>query len=73
MEDCVWSSHARAWQDSRKAGFADDLRDFSFRNYGIEDWAGLVLLWVLGVLVFTQFFSRYALNDSISWTEEVAR
>jgi len=32
-----------------------------------------VLLWVLGVLVFTQFFSRYALNDSISWTEEVAR
>jgi len=59
--------------DSREAGYADDLRDFSFRNYGFEDWAGLVLLWVLGVLVFTQFFSRYVLNDSVSWTEEVAR
>jgi len=34
---------------------------------------GLVLLWVLVVLVFTQFFSRYVLNDSVSWTEEVAR
>ena len=59
--------------ESREAGYADDLRDFSYRHYGPEDWFGLVLLWVLGVLVFTQFFSRYALNDSISWTEEVAR
>nr|WP_242481825.1 TRAP transporter small permease [Paracraurococcus ruber] len=31
------------------------------------------MLWVLGTLVFTQFFSRYALNDSVAWTEEVAR
>ncbi|MBY0335309.1 MAG: TRAP transporter small permease [Acetobacteraceae bacterium] len=58
---------------AREAGYADDLRGFSFRRYGIEDWLGLVLLWVLGILVFTQFFSRYVLNDSVAWTEEVAR
>lgn len=58
---------------AEEAGYADDLRHFSFRKHGIEDWFGLGLLWVLGVLVFTQFFSRYVLNDSVAWTEEVAR
>lgn len=58
---------------AQEAGYADDLRHFSFRNYGVEDWVGLGLLWVLGILVFTQFFSRYVLNDSVAWTEEVAR
>lgn len=59
--------------DAPEAGYADDLRHFSFRGHGPEDWLGLVLLWVLAALVFTQFFSRYALNDSVAWTEEVAR
>ena len=59
--------------EAQEAGYADDLRHFSFRRYGIEDWLGLGLLWVLGILVFTQFFSRYVLNDSVAWTEEVAR
>lgn len=58
---------------SQEAGFADDLSHFSLRGHGPEDWAGLALLWVLGILVFTQFFSRYVLNDSVAWTEEVAR
>ena len=58
---------------AEEAGYADDLRHFSFRDHGPEDWAGLVLLWVMACLVFTQFFSRYALNDSVAWTEEVAR
>ena len=57
----------------KEAGYADDLRDFSLSGHGPEDWAGLILFWVLGALVFTQFFSRYALNDSVAWTEEVAR
>ena len=59
--------------EAAEAGYADDLREFRWRGHGPEDWAGLVLLWVLAVLVFTQFFSRYALNDSVAWTEEVAR
>ena len=56
-----------------EANYADDLTHFSLRGHGVEDWIGLVLLWVMGALVFTQFFSRYALNDSVAWTEEVAR
>ena len=37
-----------------------------------EDWLTLLLFWGLAGLVFAQFFSRYVLNNSISWTEEVA-
>ena len=58
---------------SPEAGYADDLRHFSYRDYGPEDWIGLALLWIMGLLVFTQFFSRYVLNDSVAWTEEAAR
>jgi len=33
----------------------------------------LVIFWALGATVFYQFFTRYVLNDSASWTEEIAR
>jgi len=39
----------------------------------LEGWLALVLFWVLGGVVFTQFFTRYVLNNSASWTEEIAR
>ena len=39
----------------------------------LEAWAALVLFWALGLTVFYQFFTRYALNNSASWTEEIAR
>jgi TRAP-type C4-dicarboxylate transport system permease small subunit len=39
----------------------------------VEAWIALGLFWALGGVVFTQFFTRYALNDSASWTEEIAR
>jgi TRAP-type C4-dicarboxylate transport system permease small subunit len=39
----------------------------------VEGWLALCLFWVLGAVVFTQFFTRYVLNDSASWTEEIAR
>ena len=38
-----------------------------------EAWAALVLFWALGATVFYQFITRYALNNSASWTEEIAR
>jgi TRAP-type C4-dicarboxylate transport system permease small subunit len=38
-----------------------------------EAWAALALFWLLGATVFYQFFTRYALNNSASWTEEIAR
>ncbi|MFN3809433.1 MAG: TRAP transporter small permease [Roseateles asaccharophilus] len=42
-------------------------------RYRFEDWLTLVLFWLLGLTVFYQFFTRYALNDSAAWTEEIAR
>ena len=42
-------------------------------HYVWEDWAALGFFWLLGLCVFYQFFTRYALNDSAAWTEEIAR
>jgi TRAP-type C4-dicarboxylate transport system permease small subunit len=39
----------------------------------IESWAALIFFWALGLTVFYQFFTRYLLNDSAAWTEEIAR
>ena len=38
-----------------------------------EDWLAFVLFWALAIIVFLQFYTRYILNDSLSWTEEIAR
>ena len=38
-----------------------------------EAWLALGLFWLLGATVFYQFFTRYVLNNSASWTEEIAR
>ena len=38
-----------------------------------EAWVSLLLFWALAGVVFTQFFTRYFLNNSASWTEEIAR
>ena len=41
--------------------------------YAWEDWIAFGLFWILAATVFYQFFTRYALNNSASWTEEIAR
>ncbi len=38
-----------------------------------EDWISFALFWALAFIVFLQFFTRYVLNDSLAWTEEIAR
>jgi TRAP-type transport system small permease protein len=53
-------------------GTSDEIA-VDLRDYGPEDWAAFVLFWALAFVVFLQFFSRYILNDSIAWTEEIAR
>jgi TRAP-type C4-dicarboxylate transport system permease small subunit len=42
-------------------------------DYRWEDWITVVVFWVLGLVVFYQFFTRYALDNSAAWTEEIAR
>ena len=42
-------------------------------HYGWEDWFTFVVFWLLALDVFYQFFTRYVLQDSAAWTEEIAR
>ena len=41
--------------------------------YRWEDWVTLAVFWLLAFDVFYQFFTRYVLDDSAAWTEEIAR
>lgn len=45
----------------------------SLRDTPPEGWVALGIFWLLGVTVLLQFVTRYALNDSAAWTEEIAR
>ena len=49
----------------------DDAIDLS--DTIAEGWAALGIFWLLALTVFYQFVTRYVLNDSASWTEEIAR
>jgi TRAP-type C4-dicarboxylate transport system permease small subunit len=40
--------------------------------YSVEDWVTLVVFWGMALCVFLQFFTRYVLNNSLAWTEEIA-
>jgi TRAP-type transport system small permease protein len=42
-------------------------------QYRFEDWIAMAFFWLLAGVIFHQFFTRYALNDSAAWTEEIAR
>src|SRR5258706_14578441 len=58
---------------NEKGEFAvrDEFVDLSHHRF--EDWLAFAIFWVLAVVIFYQFFTRYALNNSASWTEEIAR
>ena len=49
----------------------DEAVDISV--YGWEDWVSFVLFWMMAAVVFYQVFTRYVLDDSAGWTEEIAR
>jgi TRAP-type C4-dicarboxylate transport system permease small subunit len=49
----------------------DEAVDLSHTT--LEGWVALLIFWALGATVFLQFFTRYVLNNSASWTEEIAR
>jgi TRAP-type transport system small permease protein len=49
----------------------DEAVDLS--GTALEAWVALGFFWLLGAVVFYQFFTRYVLNDSAAWTEEIAR
>ena len=46
----------------------EDLTGFQW-----DDGLVLIVFWALAFVVFLQFFTRYVLNDSLGWTEEIVR
>jgi TRAP-type C4-dicarboxylate transport system permease small subunit len=48
-------------------------KPIDWRSFGIEDYIVFVIFWVLALDIFVQFFTRYVLNSSLAWTEEIAR
>jgi TRAP-type C4-dicarboxylate transport system permease small subunit len=54
------------------AVFDEDLTQVDLRDFAVEDWVALAIFWVMAGAVILQFFTRYVLNDSFAWTEEIA-
>ncbi|WGF90437.1 TRAP transporter small permease [Marinivivus vitaminiproducens] len=52
--------------------FEDEAHEVDLKAYAFEDWVTLVVFWGMAVCVFLQFFTRYVLNNSFAWTEEIA-
>uniref|UniRef100_UPI0031015487 TRAP transporter small permease n=1 Tax=Neorhizobium sp. EC2-8 TaxID=3129230 RepID=UPI0031015487 len=52
--------------------FDDAAPTADLSDYAVEDWATLAIFWVMAGCVFLQFFTRYVLNNSYAWTEEIA-
>ncbi|MGH8431210.1 MAG: TRAP transporter small permease, partial [Solimonas sp.] len=65
--------HAEVAPEELVRGFAEaDHHEAHLSRYGVEDWICLGFFWLMTAFVFLQFFTRYVLNDSFAWTEELA-
>ncbi|QCK85364.1 TRAP transporter small permease [Phreatobacter aquaticus] len=56
-----------------KGEFAVEDEAVDLSSYSFEDYLSVAFFWVLSLTVFYQFFTRYVMNDSAAWTEEIAR
>lgn len=64
--------HAVSAEELARSFEEADLHQADLSDAAPEDWFALLMFWLMGALVFLQFFTRYALNDSYAWTEELA-
>lgn len=63
-----------AEESVENTGFLEEAeQNFKWKDIPLEGWICLPIFWILAIVVFWQFFTRYVLNDSAVWTEEVAR
>jgi TRAP-type C4-dicarboxylate transport system permease small subunit len=73
MTETNSTPHAAAHVLDEEGHFHVEDAPIDLSQYLIEDWASLAFFWLLGLNVFYQFFTRYVMNDSAAWTEEIAR
>lgn len=64
--------HAPISVDEMAHAFEEEAGPADLSRYAVEDWLTLAIFWGMAFCVFLQFFTRYALNNSLAWTEEIA-
>jgi TRAP-type C4-dicarboxylate transport system permease small subunit len=64
--------HIPITSDELAHAFEETLPPPDLGIYGVEDWLTLAAFWLMVGCVVLQFFTRYVLNDSFAWTEEIA-
>jgi TRAP-type C4-dicarboxylate transport system permease small subunit len=58
--------------DEMALAFEGEEVEVDLKPYAVEDWITLALFWGMAFCVVLQFFTRYVLNNSLAWTEEMA-
>lgn len=64
--------HTQVTVEELAQAFEEEAAPIDLSHHGIEDWVTLAVFWLMVGCVFLQFFTRYALNNSFAWTEEIA-
>ena len=64
--------HTQVTAEELAKAFDEEIAPADLSVYAVEDWITLVVFWGMAACVFLQFFTRYVLNNSFAWTEEIA-
>lgn len=64
--------HPKVSAEEIAHAFDDSASELRLARYAPEDWLTLAIFWGMALCVFLQFFTRYVLNNSFAWTEEIA-
>ena len=64
--------HAPVSVEEMAHAFEEEVGPVDLSPYAVEDWVNMAIFWGMAACVFLQFFTRYALNNSLAWTEEMA-
>ena len=64
--------HTQVTAEELAHAFEEEAAPVDLSRYAVEDWVTLAVFWGMSLCVFLQFFTRYVLNNSLAWTEEIA-
>ncbi len=64
--------HTPVTGEELAAVFDEEIAHVDLSKIGPEDWVAMAIFWLMAGAVILQFFTRYVLNDSFAWTEEIA-
>jgi TRAP-type C4-dicarboxylate transport system permease small subunit len=64
--------HTQVTPEELAHAFEEETPPVDLSRYAVEDWVTLAVFWGMSLCVFLQFFTRYVMNNSFAWTEEIA-